>query len=170
MSAADQKDAAIADPHATARGPKPIRIFTYPKIVFIFPTLVMAPICWIGMTGSATRRSGPAGGAPPWNSCRGRPQDVRVLPNAPDFKSPQNVLALSFLIVFAFNLLIMAIDFPRFTVVAGILLILRRSCSSCSGSELPSTRPGPPLVRASSGASTRSPTPGSTSWSRLILP
>jgi len=34
------------------------------------------------------------------------------------------MFGLLFLGVFAFNLLIMAIDFPRFTVVAGILLVL----------------------------------------------
>src|SRR5882757_6822242 len=117
MSAADQKAAASADPHATARGPKPIRIFTYPKIVFIFPTLVMSIICYIGMhwIGNETVR-------PSRRSTVAEQQqekavaDVKVIPNAPDFKSPQNVLALSFLIVFAFNVLIMSFDFPRFTV------------------------------------------------------
>ncbi len=59
MSAADQKAAEAAAPHATARGPKPIRIFTYPKIVFMAPeTLVMALICWGGMLDR--QRDGPA--------------------------------------------------------------------------------------------------------------
>ena len=49
--------------------------------------------------------------------------DATVIPNTPDFKSPQNVLALSFLIVFTFNMLILSFDFPRFTVVAGILVV-----------------------------------------------
>ena len=38
------------------------------------------------------------------------------------FTSTQNLLALTFLAVYALNMLIMAIDFPRFTIVAAILL------------------------------------------------
>jgi hypothetical protein len=124
MSAADQKAAAIADPHATARGPKPIRIFHYPKIVFIFPTLVMSFVCWIGMLSIRDQTIAPS----KLSVAEAREQqqaiaDVKVFPNTPDFKSPQNVLALSFLIVFAFNMLILSFDFPRFTVVAGILVV-----------------------------------------------
>lgn len=124
MSAADQKAAAIADPHATARGPKPIRIFTYPKIVFIFPTLVMSLICWFGMhwIKNETRRPSQISPAEARQQAEAI-SDVKVIPNAPDFKSPQNILALSFLIVFAFNVLVMSFDFPRFTVVAGILIL-----------------------------------------------
>src|SRR5262249_48819946 len=40
------------------------------------------------------------------------------------FKTPQNLLAMLFLGMFAFNLLVMALDFPRFTLVAWILAIL----------------------------------------------
>ncbi|HEY2155036.1 MAG TPA: hypothetical protein VGH33_05370 [Isosphaeraceae bacterium] len=124
MSAADPKAAATTAPHATGRDPKPIRIFHYPKIVFIFPTLVMSFVCGIGMlmihddTIRPSRRS----------SVEAKIQekavaDAAYVPNTPDFKSPQNVLALSFLIVFTFNMLILSFDFPRFTVVAGILVI-----------------------------------------------
>ncbi len=124
MSAADQKAAETAAPHASPRGPKPIRIFTYPKIVFIAPTLVMAIICWGGMhwIGNDTVRPSRRSTAVAEKQAEAV-KDVKALPNAPDFKSPQNVLALSFLIVFAFNVLIMSFDFPRFTVVAGILIL-----------------------------------------------
>ena len=37
------------------------------------------------------------------------------------FKTPQNLLAMLFLGMFAFNLLVMALDFPRFALVAWIL-------------------------------------------------
>jgi hypothetical protein len=37
------------------------------------------------------------------------------------FKTPQNLLAMLFLGMLAFNLLVMALDFPRFTLVAWIL-------------------------------------------------
>lgn len=125
MSAAEQKLDAAASPehHATARGPKPIRIFTYPKIVFIFPTLVMSIVCWIGMLSIRDETIRPSRRSAVEAQQQARAvADVKALPNAPDFKSPQNVLALSFLIVFAFNVLIMSFDFPRFAVVAGILV------------------------------------------------
>ena len=45
-----------SDPKASPTGGQPapvrekgVRIFTYPKIIFIFPTLIMAVICWVGM-------------------------------------------------------------------------------------------------------------------------
>ena len=34
------------------------------------------------------------------------------------FRTPQNLLAMLFLAMFAFNLLVMALDFPRFSLVA----------------------------------------------------
>jgi hypothetical protein len=40
------------------------------------------------------------------------------------FMTPQNLLAMLFLGMFAFNLLVMALDFPRFTLVAVILGLL----------------------------------------------
>ncbi len=40
------------------------------------------------------------------------------------FLTPQNLLAMLFLGMFAFNLIVMALDFPRFTLVAVILGIL----------------------------------------------
>jgi hypothetical protein len=40
------------------------------------------------------------------------------------FQTPQNLLAMLFLSMFAFNLLVMALDFPRFSLVAVILAIL----------------------------------------------
>ena len=40
------------------------------------------------------------------------------------FKTPQNLMAMLFLGMFAFNLLVMALDFPRFSLVAVILGIV----------------------------------------------
>jgi hypothetical protein len=39
----------------------------------------------------------------------------------PGFSSAQNIVAMLFLIVFFFNILIMGLDFPRFTIVAMVL-------------------------------------------------
>ena len=40
------------------------------------------------------------------------------------FVQPQNLLGILFLGILAFNLVVMGIDFPRFTVVAVLLVIL----------------------------------------------
>jgi hypothetical protein len=128
---------------------KGVKIFTYPKIIFLFPTLIMSMVCWIGMVvtndevdspsskakatleSSAITRSDVNGQAktttvveksttkPAVAMTKQEKQDRDYL----DFKSPQNVLALLFLGVFLLNLMILAIDFPRFTVVAGLLLL-----------------------------------------------
>ena len=41
------------------------------------------------------------------------------MPRSSRFKTPQNLLAMLFLGMLAFNLLVMALDFPRFALVAG---------------------------------------------------
>jgi len=104
---------------ATPRTDQGIRIFTYPKVIFMFPTLVVALICGIGMT---TVRDRGVDKAPAVQSAEA--QDAAVAPTAPHdrFKTPANLLGVLFLGVFAFNLLMMAIDFPRFTIIAGVFL------------------------------------------------
>src|SRR5262245_28903241 len=103
-----------------------IKIFTYPKIIFLWPTLVVSIICAIIMfaTGnkvedptrktvepSASATSGQANNASPSdNNTSNRP--------ARRFSSTQNVVGMVFLLVFFFNLLILAVDFPRFTILA----------------------------------------------------
>ena len=122
MSAVDPK-AAVADPKIAGRGPKPIRIFHYPKIVFIFPTLVVSLICALGMLMIKNNTVRPS----KTNEMIAQRQEVAeenaaVLPDAPDFNSTQNKLALLFLVTFALNMLILSFDFPRFTVVAGLFV------------------------------------------------
>lgn len=118
---------------------KGIRVFTYPKMIFIFPTLVVALICGIGMkligdltadplknvpphaAPAATARPAPPAGAHPDAATE---PAVVTMEKHQRFMTSQNLLGVLFLGIFAFNLLIMAIDFPRFTVVAIILLVL----------------------------------------------
>ena len=70
-----------------------------------------------------------------------------------------------FLAMFAFNLLVMALDFPRFSLVAVILAILFGLFFILwIGSYLPA-RPLEADPLRSSPASTPSPTRASTSWS-----
>ncbi len=107
---------------------KGIRVFTYPKVIFMFPTLIVALICGIGMW---------VVGDPPMDPSKSH--NLTAVKNtdgssttpstvAPTmlkherFNTAQNLFGVLFLGVFAFNLLIMAVDFPRFTIVAGILL------------------------------------------------
>ena len=127
-------------PAAPSASHKGVRIFTYPKIIFILPTMVAALICGIGMmifsdntadptrsrmvdkkTGQAVGEPLPAPADPAAN--KGAKADGKAAPAvaARRFSSPQNVLGMIFLFVFAINLVIMAIDFPRFTVIALIL-------------------------------------------------
>ncbi|GAC1472543.1 MAG: hypothetical protein NVSMB9_19840 [Isosphaeraceae bacterium] len=96
----------------------------------MFPTLIVALLCGIGMLTIGNRtddptkvpRDGQVGVSSTANATAhdGTTSDT---PTKQDrFKAPQNLFAILFLGVFAFNLLIMAIDFPRFTIIAGFLL------------------------------------------------
>ncbi len=124
---------------------KGVKIFTYPKIIFIFPTLIMSLICGFGMVFISDQTNDPRKGLDSAKEAAVREArrsgDATVLPasggadanvNASAdpakasqvrrFVSPQNVLAMMFMIVFAFNMIVMAIDFPRFTVFAFLLV------------------------------------------------
>jgi hypothetical protein len=113
---------------------KGVIIFTYPKIIFIFPTLIMSLICWIG---TMTIRD-----VPEYNYQRKMAKEHKPLAveKAPDgktvtattgetthpqvasaFKRKENILGMMFLTVFFLNLMILAIDFPRFAIFALIL-------------------------------------------------
>ena len=144
--ASDPKASPVAGAPPQVRE-KGVRIFTYPKIIFIFPTLIMAMICWIGMylipdvaaynsAGGKEReeariKAGPttqvAGTEKPGVGASEVPEAMpgdRLLPIKSDpirFKRKENLLGLLFLGVFFFNLLILAIDFPRFTIFALLL-------------------------------------------------
>jgi hypothetical protein len=116
-----------------------MKIFTYPKIIFIIPTLIASLICGIGMFVIQDRTVDPTKGiaatakepvqkgqttttvktpgstTTTTKATETKPERIRR------FSSPQNILGVIFLAVFALNLLIIAIDFPRFTI---LLLIL----------------------------------------------
>jgi uncharacterized membrane protein len=127
---------------------KGVRIFTYPKIIFIFPTLIMALVCWVGMmlipssdiadfynhriqvqqekrekakqgkttekdkaaTPEVAAHEGHAGASPTAKKVEFRP-----------FRRKENILGLIFLTVFFLNIIILAIDFPRFAILAIVL-------------------------------------------------
>ena len=132
---------------------KGMRIFVWPKVIFLYPTAIVALICWAGMWMNHDRTHDPTrplkdamkniaeedktvGGQPADSTgkvshFKTPHEEVTIVSTAPAdsthkvdrFKTPQNLLAMLFLGMFAFNLLIMALDFPRFTLVAWILAI-----------------------------------------------
>ena len=125
---------------------KGVRIFTYPKIIFIFPTLIMSLICWVGMwmitetsntsdsikvnQAQLKREARIDPNAQPGDKITSGP--AVVIPSAGPmplgdanptrFRRPENRLGMIFLLVFFFNMLILAIDFPRFTILALVLV------------------------------------------------
>jgi hypothetical protein len=116
---------------------KGIRIFTYPKLIFIFPSMVVALLCGIGMHLLGNPTEDPLKKVPLAEVVASDindkdtvrldstkpPEPVKLLKHQ-RFGKPQNLLGILFLGILAFNLLIMGIDFPRFTVVAVLLVIL----------------------------------------------
>ncbi len=144
------------DPKSTTTAPpmsvRGVKIYTYPKVIFIWPTLVAALIGGFGMLLSGDNPSTPPAAA----VVRSEPKAVtkveakgeskaveaKAVPQ-PGVNEPrvteapvttvvsgnrrftrwQNMLGVIFLGVFALNCLILAIDFPRFTIVAGALLV-----------------------------------------------
>jgi hypothetical protein len=108
-----------------------IRIFMWPKVIFLYPTAIVALICALGMSIIHDHTHDPT---KPLNTAvherylsKGDSSGIDQ-PGTTDkverFQTPQNLLAMLFLSMFAFNLLVMALDFPRFSLVAVILAIL----------------------------------------------
>ena len=110
---------------------KGIRIFMWPKVIFLYPTAIVALICWLGMSIIDDHTHDPT---KPLNTAVAAKYlsqgDTSVIDQAGTadkverFRTPQNLLAMLFLAMFAFNLLVMALDFPRFSLVAVLLAIL----------------------------------------------
>jgi hypothetical protein len=129
--ASDPKATPVPEPSMVKHRDQGIRIFTYPKLIFIFPTLVASLICGIGMTligdhvddplktpaAIEAREHPPAGSEIDAKEASRRAGHQRFL-------TSQNLFGVLFLGIFAFNLLVMAIDFPRFSIFAILLLVL----------------------------------------------
>jgi hypothetical protein len=111
---------------------KGIRIFMWPKVIFLYPTAIVALMCSIGMamihdyTHDPTKPLSAAVDPKHLTPEHAIPNDVAKegITKVDRFLTWQNLLAMLFLAMFAFNLLVMALDFPRFTLVAVILGVL----------------------------------------------
>ncbi len=107
-----------------------IRIFMWPKVIFLYPTAIVSLICALGMQINHNRTHDITHPIKEAVETRYRIQDDVLSDQAATsdkverFRTPQNLLAMLFLSMFAFNLLVMALDFPRFSLVAVILAIL----------------------------------------------
>ena len=132
-----------AAPSAGAPGPvreKGVRVFTYPKIIFIFPTLIMSLICWIGMYTvrdvadfnykrvhpehskvDAKSPSAAKNDAAAKPAAKANTEPAFLIADPVAFDRRENALGLLFLIVLFLNLMILAFDFPRFAIFAFFL-------------------------------------------------
>jgi len=105
----------------------------WPKVIFLYPTALVSLMCALGMSMIHDRTHDPtkslkAAVHPDHLSSEHKENltdepDV-ALTKVDRFLTPQNLLAMLFLGMFAFNLLVMGLDFPRFTLVAVILGVL----------------------------------------------
>jgi hypothetical protein len=110
-----------------------IRIFMWPKVIFLYPTAIVALICALGMHFIDDRVHDPSrpldqavdsrqytqadGGAAIKDS-------AATMDKRDRFWTPQNLLGMLFLAMLAFNLLTMGLDLPRFSIVAVFFAIL----------------------------------------------
>ena len=132
MSTDAKSSSSPTTPHPIASRDKGMRIFTWPKVIFLYPTAIVALICWAGMSIINDRTHDPT--KPLIEAVDSKHLSVEhkdvgkeaatSMNKVDRFKTPQNLLAMLFLGMLAFNLLVMALDFPRFTLVAWILAAL----------------------------------------------
>src|SRR4051812_2307898 len=86
---------------STLRRDKGIRIFSYPKVIYLFPTMIVAIICWIGMllihdnTADPTKVPQSASASAPAASAAPGETTTTAVPAKHDrFKTPQNLFAI----------------------------------------------------------------------------
>ncbi|MBV8487838.1 MAG: hypothetical protein JO161_06125, partial [Planctomycetaceae bacterium] len=123
----------VKPPEATSSSPKHrdegIRIFTWPKMIYIFPSAIVALICAAGMWRLREKTYDPTVVTPvvttTTTDASGKPVTIPApMTKLQRFRSPQNLMGVLFLTMLAFNLLVMALDFPRFELLGIVLLAL----------------------------------------------
>ncbi len=130
-------DAKPSTPMTTEPTPKHreqgIRIFMWPKVIFLYPTAIVALICAIGMqiiddrVHDPSRPLSEAVDARQFKQADGAPsvnENSETMDKLDRFWTPQNLLGMLFLTMLAFNLLTMGLDLPRFSIIAVIFGIL----------------------------------------------
>jgi hypothetical protein len=131
-----------AKPSTPAAPPKHreqgIRIFMWPKVIFLYPTAIVSLICALGMQIISDRvhdPSRPISQAVEYKQTKAESPQTKAESPSPEessatmdkldrFWTPQNLLGMLFLAMLAFNLLTMGLDLPRFSIVAVIFGVL----------------------------------------------
>lgn len=142
----DEKSPTTTAPAIRGRD-KGIKIFMWPKVIYIFPSAIVSLICAMGMYFLPNKSYDPSRGLEPavvatadgGTATVVTPADASAdvpaadgstkAPGAPitrreRFNTPQNLLGVLFLVVLAFNLVVMGLDFPRFELIGIILAVL----------------------------------------------
>lgn len=126
-----------------APGPRSIYLVSYPKIVFLYPTFVMALVAAIGLSfapgappapGAAAGAQQKAPAVPPGDKGKNAPTPAPA-PAVPQTSTTQFTITALFLLVFTINMIVFSFDFPRGTslalvfflaaVIFGLLLLFR---------------------------------------------
>ncbi len=110
---------------------KGIKIFMWPKVIFLYPTAIVSLICAFGMQIIGDRVHDPSRSLDQAVESRqltaegGTVKDSATTMDKLDrFWTPQNLLGMLFMAMLAFNLVTMGIDMPRFSIVAVVFGIL----------------------------------------------
>ncbi len=112
--------------------PRSIYLVSYPKIVFLYPTMIAALIAGIYMSFVPA----PEPAAPPAAAAeQGRATEAPAVASAGEPRADVYIVGSAFLLVFSLNLIVFAFDFPRTTSltlfffiaasVMGVLLLFR---------------------------------------------
>lgn len=138
----DAKSSAPA-PRSSNKRQKGVKIFTWPKLIYIYPSAIVSLICALGMYWLPHKTYDPS--KPEVGVVKTAPKAVETKSGATvvepgetvvveeaartptkreRFNTPQNLLGVLFLVVLAFNMVVMALDFPRFELIGLILAIL----------------------------------------------
>jgi hypothetical protein len=123
----------------------------WPKVVYLYPTLIVSLVCWAGMwtlighMADPSKRpttppaatvvtadgktavapdTAPTAAATPVETAAPSPVMPSPISRKDRFFTPENLLGVLFLVVFAFNMLVIGLDFPRFTILAVIMGVL----------------------------------------------
>lgn len=163
MSTESQKDPADLALRSSPGGSKGVRIFSYPKVIFLYPSFLVAIVCGLVMlfvpspeTRVVGRDAREAKAAQEADAKAAREAEEKAKADAAAAKGPdnananakgadnasapasapapaktptkfatlENYVGLAFMAFLAINLLVMSLDFPRFTIIAGILLVM----------------------------------------------
>jgi len=146
----DAKSSTPVSQSSSNKRVKGVKIFMWPKLIYIYPSAIVSLICALGMywlphktydpskpevgvvhTPPKTVETKPAAAGEPSQKVT-VPGETLVVEESPAqtptkrqrFNTPQNLLGVLFLGVLAFNMIVMGLDFPRFELIGALLALL----------------------------------------------